>query len=78
MTLSVATVMHHWWEMNEIRVHCFGGNTLLGKNEIIYRKACFSVPYLQIRFITKQKLPGVSTHHTIFTLIYTKQLDIEG
>jgi len=78
MVLSVATVMYHWWQMNEIWVYCFGGKSLLGKHESIYRKACFSVPYLQIRFLTKPKLPGVTTHHTIFTLLYTKRLDIEG
>jgi hypothetical protein len=78
MMPSVAAVMHRWWQINEIWVYCFSGKALLGKDESIFGKACFIVTYLQILFITKQKLPGVSTHHIIFILLYTKRLDIEG
>ena len=38
MMLSVATVMYHLWQMNEILVYCFGGKAVLGKSKVFIGK----------------------------------------
>jgi len=76
--LSGASVLRHWCQMNEMWVYWFGGKTLLGEKEIIYRKACFSVPYLQIRFITKQNFLGYPLIIQFLHNFTQKRLNIEG